>query len=321
MERWGIAGLLHDLDYERHPDAATHGAIGADEMARRGYPAEVIDAVRRHNDALGIARTTRLDHLVYACDELSGFLVAVALMRPTRKLADVEPANVRKRMKDKAFARAVPREMLLAGADELGLDFDDHVANMVRFLTAVAPRSACSGDPHLGQEPRRARRVVGQDQASRGAGQRHVGQPSLLLHGPMRIAGVHQGASIREPDPPPCRAPRRSATPRPLAPCTVASSTCASGPTQRLQPRERRVVLRLQEPIEPCDADRPIDAARRARHGRHPPGRRWHRRGAVPRAQGQQSSEGQRRCRQAPGGGHQRAWTGSAWTAAGTAVV
>jgi len=138
-ERWGMAGLLHDLDYERHPEAATHGAIGADEMARRGYPADVVDAVRRHNDALGIPRTTRLDHLVYACDELAGFLVAVALMRPSRKLADVEPGNVRKRMKDKAFARAVPREMLLAGAQELGLDFDEHVANMVRFLTPVAP--------------------------------------------------------------------------------------------------------------------------------------------------------------------------------------
>ena len=139
VERWGIAGLLHDLDYERHPDAATHGAIGADELARRGYPLDVVDAVRRHNDALGFPRETRLDHFVYACDELAGFLVAVALMRPTRKLADVEPANVRKRMKDKAFARAVPREMLLAGADEIGLDFDTHVANMVRYLSVVAP--------------------------------------------------------------------------------------------------------------------------------------------------------------------------------------
>jgi putative nucleotidyltransferase with HDIG domain len=139
VERWGIAGLLHDLDYERHPDAATHGAIGADEMAQRGYPAEVVDAVRRHNDALGLKRTTRLDHLVYACDELAGFLVAVALMRPSRRLADVEPGNVRKRMKDKAFARTVPREMLLAGAQELDLEFDQHVANMVRFLSPVAP--------------------------------------------------------------------------------------------------------------------------------------------------------------------------------------
>ena len=84
-------------------------------------------------------RVTRLDHLVYACDELAGFLVAVALMRPSKRIADVEPANVRKRMKDKAFARAVPREMLLAGAEELGLDFDEHVDRMVRYLTVVAP--------------------------------------------------------------------------------------------------------------------------------------------------------------------------------------
>ena len=139
VERWGIAGLLHDLDYERFPDAATHGAIGADELTRLGYPDEVVQAVRTHNDALGVPRTSRLDHLVYACDELAGFLVAVALMRPSRRLADVEPANVRKRMKDKAFARAVPREMLLAGAQELGLDFDEHVTRMVRYLSVVAP--------------------------------------------------------------------------------------------------------------------------------------------------------------------------------------
>jgi len=139
VERWGIAGLLHDLDYERFPDAATHGAIGADELARLGYPEEVIHAVRAHNDALGVARESRLDHLVYACDELAGFLVAVALMRPSRRLADVEPGNVRKRMKDKAFARAVPREMLLAGAAELDLEFDEHVARMVRYLAVVAP--------------------------------------------------------------------------------------------------------------------------------------------------------------------------------------
>jgi predicted hydrolase (HD superfamily) len=139
VERWGIAGLLHDLDYERHPDPATHGAIGADELERRGYDAEVVHAVRAHNDVLGIARASRLDHVVYACDELAGFLVAVALMRPSKKLADVEAKSVRKRMKDKAFARAVPREMLLAGAEEIGLDFDGHVERMVRYLNVVAP--------------------------------------------------------------------------------------------------------------------------------------------------------------------------------------
>lgn len=139
VDRWGIAGLLHDLDYERFPDAASHGAVAADELARLGYPDEVVQAVRTHNDALGIPRTSRLDHLVYACDELAGFLVAVALMRPSRLMTDVEPTNVRKRMKDKAFARAVPREMLLAGADEIGLDFDEHVVRMVRYLSVVAP--------------------------------------------------------------------------------------------------------------------------------------------------------------------------------------
>jgi predicted hydrolase (HD superfamily) len=138
VERWGVAGLLHDLDYERNPAPETHGAIGADELARRGYADEVVHAVRAHNDVLGIARTSRLDYLVYACDEMAGFLVAVALMRPSRRLADVEPANVRKRMKDKAFARAVPREMLLAGAAELGIEFDEHVANLVRFLSPMA---------------------------------------------------------------------------------------------------------------------------------------------------------------------------------------
>lgn len=139
VDRWGIAGLLHDLDYERHPDPATHGSIGADELARLGYSEEVVHAVRSHNDVLRVERTSRLDHFVYACDELAGFLVAVALMRPSRRLADVEPANVRKRMKDRAFARAVPREMLLAGAEELGIGFDEHVANMVRHLSAIAP--------------------------------------------------------------------------------------------------------------------------------------------------------------------------------------
>jgi predicted hydrolase (HD superfamily) len=98
-----------------------------------------VHAVRAHNDVLVIPRESRLDHLVYACDELAGFLVAVALMRPSHKLADVEPRSVRKRMKDKAFARAVPRDMLLAGAEEIRVDFDEHVSRMVRYLSVVAP--------------------------------------------------------------------------------------------------------------------------------------------------------------------------------------
>jgi predicted hydrolase (HD superfamily) len=145
VERWGIAGLLHDLDYERHPDPETHGAIGADELARRGYPDEVVQAVRAHNDVLGVPRTSRLDHLVYACDELAGFLVAVALMRPTRKLADVEPAHVRKRMKDKAFARAVRREDLVRGAEEIGLPLEEHIANVIEAMRGQAEALGLAG--------------------------------------------------------------------------------------------------------------------------------------------------------------------------------
>lgn len=138
VELWGLAGLLHDLDYERFPAPETHGAIGADELERRGYPPEVVQAVRTHNDVLGLSRTSRLDHLVYGCDELAGFLVAVALMRPSKRLEDVEPEHVRKRMKDRAFARAVSREMLAAGAAEIELELDDHVRRMVRHLSVVA---------------------------------------------------------------------------------------------------------------------------------------------------------------------------------------
>jgi len=145
VERWGIAGLLHDLDYERHPDAATHGAIGADEMARRGYPAEVVDAVRRHNDALGIPRSTRLDHLVYACDELSGFVHACALVRPGRVIAGLEPASVKKKLKDKAFARTVNRDDVYRGAEELGVELDAHIAFVVHALTEVAPELGLGG--------------------------------------------------------------------------------------------------------------------------------------------------------------------------------
>ena len=137
LEQWGIAGLLHDLDYERFPAPETHGAIGADELERRSYPQEVVHAVRSHNDALEVPRTSRLDHLVYACDELAGFLVAVALMRPSRRMADVEPANVRKRMKDRAFARAVRREDITGGAALLGLDLDEHIDTCIRALQAI----------------------------------------------------------------------------------------------------------------------------------------------------------------------------------------
>ena len=135
LEAYRIAGLLHDFDYERQPD--THPIGGADELRRLGYPEEVVDAVLGHGDHTGIPRTTRLAHTVYACDEMSGFVTAVALVRPNRSLDEVDVASVRKKMKDKGFARLVPRDQLTKGAEEIGVELDEHIVNVIEGLKAV----------------------------------------------------------------------------------------------------------------------------------------------------------------------------------------
>ncbi len=118
LETWRSAGLLHDFDYERYPD--THPLQGADELRRRGYPEQLVQAVLGHGDHTGVPRTTDLAHTVYACDELSGFVIAVTLVRPNRSLDEVDVRSVLKKMKDKGFARQVPRDQLTKGAEELG---------------------------------------------------------------------------------------------------------------------------------------------------------------------------------------------------------
>jgi len=135
LDRWRMAGLLHDFDYERYPE--THPVQGADELRRLGYPEDVVDAVLGHGDHTGVPRTTDLARTVYACDEMSGFCIAVALVRPNRSLDEVDAAAVRKKMKDKGFARQVPRDQLTKGADELGVPFDAHVENVVAGLRSV----------------------------------------------------------------------------------------------------------------------------------------------------------------------------------------
>ena len=135
LETWRIAGLLHDFDYERLPD--THPIGGAEELRSRGYPEAVVDAVLGHGDHTGIPRTTQLAHTVYACDEMAGFVTAVALVRPHRSLDEVDVPSVRKKMKDKGFARQVPRDQLTKGADEIGVPFDDHVTNVIEGLKTV----------------------------------------------------------------------------------------------------------------------------------------------------------------------------------------
>ena len=132
LETWRIAGLLHDFDYERYPE--THPRQGAEELRRLGYGDEIVGAVLGHGDHTGVPRTTPLAHVVYACDEMSGFVVAVTYVRPNRSLDEVDVRSVVKKMRDKGFARQVPRDQLEKGASELGLPLEEHIANVISGL-------------------------------------------------------------------------------------------------------------------------------------------------------------------------------------------
>jgi predicted hydrolase (HD superfamily) len=135
---WGLVALLHDFDYERYPTAADHPFRGCEELQRRGYPEWVMKAILSHANYSGVPRETPLEHTLFACDEMAGFVTAAALVRPSKSVLDLEPASVIKRMKDKAFARAVSRDDLRLGAEELNLALDAHVANVIASLREQA---------------------------------------------------------------------------------------------------------------------------------------------------------------------------------------
>ena len=135
---WGVVALLHDFDYERYPTAADHPFRGCEELTRRGYPDWVTRAILSHAEYSGVPRQTPLEHTLFACDEMAGFVTAAALVRPSKSVLDLESASVIKRMKDKAFARAVSREDLRRGAEELHLPLESHVANVIAFLREQA---------------------------------------------------------------------------------------------------------------------------------------------------------------------------------------
>lgn len=135
---WGIVALLHDFDYERYPTAADHPFRGCEELTRRGYPAWVTRAILSHANYSGVARESRLEHTLFACDEMAGIITAASLVRPSKSILDLEAASVLKRMKDKAFARAVSRDDLRLGAEEMGLPLEDHVANVIRYMRQEA---------------------------------------------------------------------------------------------------------------------------------------------------------------------------------------
>ena len=127
-ERWGLTGLIHDFDWERHPDLERHPAAGVEVLRGKGWPEDVCRAVLGHAERTGVPRDTDMARALFACDELCGFLVACALVTPGRALAEVEPASVRKKMKRVDFARNVSREDIVKGAAELGVDLDQHIA-------------------------------------------------------------------------------------------------------------------------------------------------------------------------------------------------
>jgi putative nucleotidyltransferase with HDIG domain len=142
---WGVVALLHDFDYERHPDQENHPFRGVEVLKALGYPEWVTRAILSHAEYSGVPRESRLEHTLYACDEMSGFITAAALVRPSRSLLDLEASSVAKRMKDKAFARAVNREDLRRGAEELGLPLEVHIGNVIRFMRVQADALGLQG--------------------------------------------------------------------------------------------------------------------------------------------------------------------------------
>jgi putative nucleotidyltransferase with HDIG domain len=133
-ESWSVVALLHDFDYERYQTPADHPFRGCEELQRRGYPEWVTRAILSHADYSGVARESLLERTLYACDEMSGFVTAASLVRPSKSVLDLEPASVIRRMKDKAFARNVSRDDLRRGAEELKLPLEEHVANVIAFM-------------------------------------------------------------------------------------------------------------------------------------------------------------------------------------------
>jgi putative nucleotidyltransferase with HDIG domain len=138
VERWGIVGLLHDFDYERWPNPPSHPLEGAKILMERGYPQDVIYAIKSHADYLqDCPRVSRMDKALFACDELAGFVTACAMVRP-EKLPGMEARSVRKKMKSKSFAAAVSREDIVRGAVELGVDLDEHIQFVIDAMTEIA---------------------------------------------------------------------------------------------------------------------------------------------------------------------------------------
>jgi putative nucleotidyltransferase with HDIG domain len=144
-ERWRVVGILHDFDYEMHPTLDKHPQDGAPLLRERGFSEELIEAILSHADHLSLPRDTKMKQALYAVDEVTGFAGAVALVRPDKKIASVAPSSFKKKMKDKAFARAVSREDMLHGAELLGVPFEEHVQIVIDAMAEIADDLGLAG--------------------------------------------------------------------------------------------------------------------------------------------------------------------------------
>lgn len=136
---WGVVGLIHDFDYEKYPSAQEHPFKGSEILKERGYSEEIRRAILSHADYSGVSRETAMEKALFACDELAGFITACALVKPGKSLAEVDAKSVRKKMKDKAFARSVSRDDIVNGARDLGVDLDEHIAFCIEAMKGIGP--------------------------------------------------------------------------------------------------------------------------------------------------------------------------------------
>ncbi|MGA1999163.1 MAG: HDIG domain-containing metalloprotein [Terriglobales bacterium] len=144
-EKWGVVGLIHDFDYDRWPTQEDHPYRGNEILTQRGWPDELKKAVMSHADYTGVARETAMEKVLFACDELAGFITAAALVRPDKSIRSLEAKSVKKRMKDKAFARSVSREDIVNGAAALGVDLDQHIAFCIEAMKGIAKELGLEG--------------------------------------------------------------------------------------------------------------------------------------------------------------------------------
>jgi putative nucleotidyltransferase with HDIG domain len=144
-EKWSITGLLHDFDYEKYPTPQEHPFVGNKILEERGYPEEMRRAILSHADYSGVPRESMMEKTLFACDELAGFITATALVKPSKSLAEVDAKSIRKKMKDKAFARSVNRDDITQGAAEMGVDLDQHIAFCIEAMKAIASDLGLAG--------------------------------------------------------------------------------------------------------------------------------------------------------------------------------